>query len=281
MNKNFLNVILFVFLVSFISNAEARLSDVNRISIWMKNQNRSSVSDCAEKGDTRCQIATGMYFYQGHSFYFSNDRTDDGENIEEAKNWLYLNTSKSLVARVMMGMIYRDEGRDKEGLSLILSAGHEGSYDALLLLSRGDVDLYGDFKKNENERIKWIVYLYGKFPNGQSAYNIAAYYFDKKSCKDGLGWMQKAAFLHDDLNAQEYMGSLYEQGHCLPQDNIMAYMMYDLGGTAASNKKQALAQKMTPEEIDEATRRSHDWQDEHHSYRPGYGSGVSVHWNMH
>lgn len=77
------------------------------------------------------------------------------------------------------------------------------------------------------------------------------------------------------------MHSRYEQGHCFPQNNFVAYLMYDLAGAAASDIKQALVQKMAAAEFDEATWRSRDWQNEHHRCRLKYDGDTHIHWNMH
>ena len=263
--------------------ASINVSEIERMEIWMRSQNKEDVIKCASAGDMHCQIAMGMYYRTNKRFFFDK-RENKKRNNSEAIKWLENNTGKSAVARFFMANKLYDEKLSKEGLALLESAAVEGNYESLLELTKGGIGLYNSTEQEEKETMRWGKLLYQHYPSGQAAYNVAmGYFYDsgKNTCPQGENWLKKAAFLHNDLNAQEYMGSLYEQGHCLPQDNIMAYMMYDLGGTAASNKKQALAQKMTPEEIDEATRRSHDWQDEHHSYRPGYGSGVSVHWNMH
>ena len=100
-------------------------------------------------------------------------------------------------------------------------------------------------------------------------------------CDAAKLWLARATEGHNaNINAEQLLGEQYEAGNCVPQDYVMAYMMYDLGGTAAAEQKHALAKKMTPEQVREGTLRSHQWQDENHSYRVGYGSDTPVYWNV-
>ena len=256
------------------------ISDINAIEKWMRGQDIKNVEKCAEEGEQRCQVAMGMYYSANDRFFF-NSREKNKLNSTKSKKWLQNNLGKSAVARTFMANKLLEDNRRKEGRALLESAALEGNYEALRELTMGDIGVYDDVEQERQQTFFWRQKLYDQFPGGLEAYNVAAGYFSRGDCKLGVDWIERSAFLHDNLIAQEFMGSLYEQGYCLPQNNIMAYMMYDLGGTGASDKKQAIAQKMTPEEIDEATRRSHDWQDEHHSYRPSYGSGASIYWNVH
>jgi len=106
-----------------------------------------------------------------------------------------------------------------------------------------------------------------------------AMHWYRKSAEQGfalaqtnLGWMyQKAQGIQPDYSraikwyrkaieqgnsmAQENLGYLYYKGYGLPQDNVMAYMLWNLAeakSAKATIKKNAVAKEMTASEIEKA-----------------------------
>ncbi len=74
----------------------------------------------------------------------------------------------------------------------------------------------------------------------------------------------KALAERGDPVSQYYLGNMYTSGHGVAQDNVLAYMWHRLaaaqGHTGARGYLAILAEKMTPEEIDEAERLARDWE---------------------
>jgi hypothetical protein len=82
-------------------------------------------------------------------------------------------------------------------------------------------------------------------------------------------WYRRAADL-GDAQAQYNLGLAYAKGEGVPQDNVAAHMWLNLAAahflpteaarrTAAVNSRDAVASKMTPEQLAEAQKRAHDW----------------------
>ncbi|MGH2447696.1 MAG: tetratricopeptide repeat protein [Chloroflexota bacterium] len=75
-------------------------------------------------------------------------------------------------------------------------------------------------------------------------------------------WFARAASAGDPWSL-EMLGSLYEEGEGVEQDDIKAYQWYDIaavnGDSHAAELRDALAQKMTAEQIAEAKNRSSEW----------------------
>jgi len=75
-------------------------------------------------------------------------------------------------------------------------------------------------------------------------------------------WFGRAASAGDAWSLEK-LGSLYETGQGVGQDNIAAYQWYDIaaarGDSHAADLRDALAQKMAPDQIAEAKKRSSDW----------------------
>ena len=60
---------------------------------------------------------------------------------------------------------------------------------------------------------------------------------------------------------------MYEKGDGMAEDNVLAYMWYDLaadeGSEIAQDNKNAIEQRMTREQIAEAQRLSREWLEAH------------------
>lgn len=75
-------------------------------------------------------------------------------------------------------------------------------------------------------------------------------------------WFARAASAGDAWS-MEKLGSLYETGHGVGQDNVAAYQWYDIaaarGDTHAADLRDALAQKMSADQIAAAKKASSEW----------------------
>jgi len=80
-------------------------------------------------------------------------------------------------------------------------------------------------------------------------------------------WYRKAAE-HGHANAQYNLGNAYCQGQGVPQDYVQAHMWMDLAASGFtvddqnkySSARDAVAAKMTPQQIDEAQRLAREWK---------------------
>ncbi len=80
----------------------------------------------------------------------------------------------------------------------------------------------------------------------------------------------RAKYGDNELGNFLWLGRFYERGVGVKRDIVQAYKCYDLSGTAGSKGKERVAEEMTQDQIDEATRQSRAWQEEHNIYVPSY-----------
>jgi TPR repeat protein len=82
-----------------------------------------------------------------------------------------------------------------------------------------------------------------------------------------LKWSRMAAE-HGSTAAQFNLGKMYELGEGVPQDYVQAHMWFSLsassGDEQATRMRDAMAQKMTYDQIQQARRQARAWQDQHH-----------------
>jgi TPR repeat protein len=80
---------------------------------------------------------------------------------------------------------------------------------------------------------------------------------------EAIIWFQKAAGQHHPV-AMLYLGVMYAEGRGVPQDYVRAYMWFSL--SAAQGEQRAVktlemaAQRMTPNQINQAQKLAHDWK---------------------
>ena len=81
--------------------------------------------------------------------------------------------------------------------------------------------------------------------------------------RQAANWYRKAAE-QAYARAQYALGTLYEKGQGVLQDYVQAHMWLNLasaqGETGASNERDKLAEKMTPDQIAEAQRLAREWK---------------------
>jgi len=103
--------------------------------------------------------------------------------------------------------------------------------------------------------------------------NLGYLYVDGKGVqkdeKMGVEWIQKSAE-QGHANEQDSLGEMYRDGRGVQQDNVRAYMWYNLaseqslrqGGKSMkyAQRRDAIAQQLTPTQIAEAQRLSQQCQ---------------------
>ena len=271
-------------LISYSQYSEARLSkDILNIEREMRNVTYDQLENCDAMLQRECNLKLAL-----NRMGTNNELKDrPGEvNYVKAEQYLIPITGTSLAARELLGEILMHQGKRKEAMALVSSSGIEGFAPALDQLVTSIALVYAGQPEESIglQTLKWQYKYYEKKKDPDIAYYIAAHFItpEYQDCPAAIQWFVKATEGHyASNNAQQLLGEQYEAGNCVPQDYVMAYMMYDLGGTAAAEQKHTLAKKMTPEQINEGIMRSHQWQDENHSYRVGYGDGVPIYWNVH
>lgn len=273
-----------VFYASLIISSNSRAGIVfNEDLVFQETISTTSyneIIECSHRGVTKCDLILGMAYDREVDF---KDKKITA-NADTAAFYFRKISAKGPLARYYLaGSIAYTY--PLESKSLLLSAATEGEIHAIYDLGHP----YHMGNNDEiNKNIKWIKTLINKSPqlsDNETAvigslyllltppdYSLAAY------------WLEKSSNEYGDLLAQGKLARLYEKGLGVKQDLIKAYMYYDLAGTSANEAKQTLAHSMTQEQIEEAITQSHQWQDEHKSYRPGYGAWNDmggIEWHVH
>ena len=252
-------------------------NDIEKIAMENKY---SDIEACAQKGSAACSTILGTAYYRGLSF------KDQKVVIDRALARSYFQSSliDSLTSRSALSMIIKEE-KGLESKALMTSAATEGYYPAIYELAHPD---YCKANKDLLESIKWRKIQMDIDPStgGDEKGFIGSIYLQMSppDYPNALYWLNKAITEEDDMLAQHDIARLYAEGKGVTQDYITAYMYYDLAGTAGAEEKSKLAERMTSEQVLEGMTRSHQWQDQHHSYRPGYGAWNDmggIDWNIH
>lgn len=86
---------------------------------------------------------------------------------------------------------------------------------------------------------------------------------NRRDYDNAMDWFLKAA-AQGNHAAQDKIGLMYRDGLGVPQDNIQAFMWFtisaNISGQYFTPLRDALAQKMTGPEMDEAKRRAAEWK---------------------
>ncbi len=94
-----------------------------------------------------------------------------------------------------------------------------------------------------------ILFVYGR--GVPQDYKMAVY------------WLRLSAHQGNDL-AQRKLGLMHERGDGVPQDYVQAYMWYNLGAANGAKPgavlRDALAKRMTPDQIAEAQQLAREWK---------------------
>lgn len=246
----------------------------------ISNASYDEVIRCSKTGNTRCNLLLGVAYDREISF------KDQHINANSSKATFYFKkiSSKSSLARYYLAGLL-EYTRPLESKALILSAAKENEIHSIYDLGHP----YYIGKSDEIiENIKWVKTLVDKHPDflENEAAVIGSLYLllTPPDYEKAAYWLTKASDEFGDLLAQGKLGKLYAEGLGVEKNITKAYMYYDLAGTSANENKQILARSITPEQINKAVILFHQWQDEHYSYRPGYGAWNDMggtEWNVH
>jgi uncharacterized protein len=158
-------------------------------------------------------------------------------------------------------------------LRLLRPLAEQGVADAQLMLS-GMYQFGHGVPKDNDEALKW--------ERRAAEHNATAQFFLGTEHEDGsdtLGvaqdfveaakWYRLAADQGFAL-AQLHLGRMYEKGQGVPQDYVLAYMLYNLAAAQVrgtwvntpfyANQRDRLAQRMTPAQIAEAQKLAREWK---------------------
>lgn len=72
-----------------------------------------------------------------------------------------------------------------------------------------------------------------------------------------MKWYRLAAE-QGNADAQDHLGDMYADGRGVPQDNVLAYMWFNLAH--ADKRRDRVASTMTPTQIAEAQQLSREWK---------------------
>lgn len=145
-------------------------------------------------------------------------------------------------------------------------AAEKGLAEAQTMLGRLYVDGHG-VPKDGNEAAKWFR-LAAEQGDAEGQSFLAAAYLDgigvSQDFEEAFKWASKAANQREGVG-EVVLGRLYEYGKGVPQDYVQAHMWYNLAaatrrGEGAAKPRDALAKRMTPQQIAEAQRLAREWK---------------------
>ena len=109
-----------------------------------------------------------------------------------------------------------------------------------------------------------------------SSSNVAQMFYDGDGVSQDeekvFEWMSKIEGLPygNPMDGFSGLAKVYEEGIGTDIDLVQAYKYCDLLSPAGDDDKARLEAQMTPEQIREAIRLSHQWQEEHNIFVPSY-----------
>ena len=281
-NKRKLIATPFLLIMCHVSYAAAEMIryEYKDIEFIAQQNNLSKIESCASKGSPSCLTLLGGAYYWGLPF---KDAKIDKNNII-ASNFCRKALISSLTSRAIFSVIIENK-RPLESNAILHSAATEGYYPAINRLAHRS-GLKTD--KEKLESIKWRkiqMTIDPSIENDEKGF-IGHIYLDMSNpdYTHALYWLNRAITEEDDMLAQHSIAKLYAEGKGVEQDYVTAYMYYDLAGSAGAEEKSKLTELMSAEQVQEGISRSHQWQDEHHSYRPGYGAWNDmggIEWHVH
>ena len=275
-----ITALILIFVYHTTTYAKTVTYDTGYMRDLASNNNFSEIERCAEKGSQTCLTLLGGSYFLGLSFKDKEIKI----NNNLASHYFKKSLIGSLTSRDMLAILM-EENRALESDALLNSAATEGYYPAIdRLAHRGPLKT----DKNRLENIKWRkvqMTIDPSIAHDEKGF-IGAIYLKMSSpdYPNALYWLNRAITEEDDMLAEHNIAKLYAEGKGVVQDYVTAYMYYDLAGTAGAEEKSKLAERMTSEQVLEGMARSHKWQDEHHSYRPGYDAWNDmggIDWNVH
>ncbi|MFB4202172.1 tetratricopeptide repeat protein [Arhodomonas sp. KWT2] len=262
-----------VLAIALNARAEVAFPEPGAFMDALYDQDFQANLEAARNGDARAQVLVGAAYTIGIEWQ------DVPIDFPKAAKWIKKAAAQDLAEGLywLAGMYaagYTVEKSPEKWLELTAEAGEQGFPKAQqeLFYAFRDGDERNNIEPDDEKYLYWLKkYAQSGASDGMS--ELAGKYehghIVAKDEKKAFQLMKKAAEM-DDLTAQGWLGDYYAQGIGTEKDLVKAYMMYDLGGTGDIEKKEALAEKMTDEQVQEAIARSRRWQEEHNSVRPSY-----------
>lgn len=283
--KSFIFMLLFFFTIN-----QSWAIDYYEVRDSLKKEGLNNIALCSEQENKGCQLILGFAYLYGSEFRDAKLP----KNIDRAVKLLAESTMLPY-SRFLLGKIYLDsQGKNRMGIALMQSACEENIEEACAVSaeqysSKNGCDKsyeFFDCKYDIDKSIKYeekTVYLYNRKLGDKTLdknrillikINILKYNIRLGELlirnNDARGVSLLESINIDELDFDIYtLAHVYEEGKIVPQDLIKSYMYYDLTG-GSEEEKARLSKKMTSAQVKEAAERSWNWQEQHHSYRPGY-----------
>lgn len=270
---NFKKIVLFFILFIFSGYVYAcAVYDFNDVKNILGHEELNNIYEKAKNGDEKFQYILGLIYTRGVNLGSIQQEPD----TEKGRYWLEKASDNGVAnASAVLSEIYR-QGLDvdknmEKSLSLLKKSASCGYADAQYELAK----MYFD-KNNNFFSLKKAAYWYEKAAeNGilRAIPQIAIFYesgtgVDQSDSK-AFYWYKKGVSKNEIFSISK-IAPMYEKGVGTEKNLIMAYMMYDLLGSAGADDKKRISKNMTSDQIHEAVEKSRSWQEEHESFVPSY-----------
>jgi TPR repeat protein len=216
----------------------------------------------AESGDAAAQLNLGNMYERG--LHVAQDHTIAVEWYRKAANQGHTRAMMNLVRLNAFG----DGGEAMTMLKPLADAGDADAQYAVGLMYRRGQGVPQDYatamtwyrKAAEQGHVKAQTGLGASYRKGHGV---------EQNDQLALKWTRLGAE-QGNADAQRGLGSIYAAGLGVTQDNVTALMWYSIaavtsqgvrleGGGSAAADRDALAARMTPEQISQAQKRADDW----------------------
>ena len=231
----------------------------------------------AQQGYAKAQYNLGLMYHDGEGV-----ETD----VREAVKWWTLAAQQGHThAQYHLGLMYHDgegvETNVREAVKWWTLAAQQGHAKAQHHLGVMYYNGYG-VEKDEAEAHKWLNLAVAQGDEtarivrdmvaqqmtpdqiAEAQYHLGVMYYNgfgvEKDYVTAHKWWTLAA-QQGHATAQANLGVMYEKGYGVEKDYVTAYKWWTLA--ARSDLRDAMAQKMTPDQITEAERLAREWQARH------------------
>ena len=231
----------------------------------------------AQQGFATAQFLLGGMYYYGYGVV---------QDYREAVKWWTLAAQQGYAkAQYNLGLMYHDgegvETNVREAVKWWTLAAQQGHAKAQHHLGVMYYNGYG-VEKDEAEAHKWLNLAVAQGDEtarivrdmvaqqmtpdqiAEAQYHLGVMYYNgfgvEKDYVTAHKWWTLAA-QQGHATAQANLGVMYEKGYGVEKDYVTAYKWWTLA--ARSDLRDAMAQKMTPDQITEAERLAREWQARH------------------
>ena len=224
----------------------------------------------AEQGSEEAEYTVGEFYHEGLGVT---------KDFKEALRWWKRSAEHGYeYAQYALGSLYV-EGRETkknvaEGLKWYRKAADQGMVSAQLAL--------GNYYSDESNKAKDLAEAFLWYRKAAEQEDVTAQFFIAEMFREGRGtaqdpaeavkWYVKAAE-QGNPNAQDSLGEMYEKGEGVTQDYVLAHMWYNVETISwgsvtefrdkAAKQRDAIAKKMTPQQIAEAQKLAREWREKH------------------